>query len=286
MKYLVTGATGQLGGYALKYLRSYVPASGIVALARDEVKAKTLRDSGIEVRTGSYDDPASLEKAFHGIDRMLFISSLPGENIDRQHQHKNVVDAAKKSGVSFIAYTSVANARDSHCMVAPDHKYTEQLISASGIDHVFLRNNWYLENEKSIIDGALQGGRFVYGAGGGQVGWALKREYGEAAARILSGVTGAVGDILELSGKPATYAELASALREASGKDFEVLSLDSDGYRKSLEAAGVPQGFADYLVAMHAEIKDGVLDVESKDFEKVLGKPLTSLKDAVAELLV
>lgn len=283
-KYLVTGATGKLGGYVLQYLTAYVPKSSIVALARDTAKAKELSGEGFEVRIGNYTDPASLENAFQGVSRLLFISSLPGEAVSRQQQHKNVVNAAKQAGIGFIAYTSLANADQSKCIVAPDHVYTEGLILDSGIAHVFLRNNWYLENEKFILDGAFHNGIFAYAAGNGRVGWALKREYGEAAARVLSN-TYEEKSIVELSGKPVTYAELAEAAREASGKNFEVMSLDADAYQEFLVKTDLPESFVNYLVAIHSNIRDGVLDVERDDFESVLGRPLMPLDGALKEIL-
>ena len=73
MTYLITGATGGLGGYALQSLQQLVPSSQIYALARSEQKAATLKDHGVQVRIGNYDAPASLEAAFAGIDRILFV---------------------------------------------------------------------------------------------------------------------------------------------------------------------------------------------------------------------
>lgn len=284
MKYLVTGATGKLGRYVLEYLTAYIPKSSIIALARNETKAKDLLDEGFEIRIGNYADYASLESAFQGVKRLLFISSIPGEEVSRQQQHKNVVDAAKKAGIEFIAYTSIANAAKSKCLLAPDHAYTEQLIIDSGIEYTFLRNNWYLENEKFILDGALNKGSFVHSAGNGRVGWALKREYGEAAARVLANAFEKKG-VLELSGSPVTYAELSKAARDASGKNFEVLSVDAGQHREILKKSNLPEGFIDYLVSLHANINEGVLDIGNSDFQSVLGRALTPLNEAFKELL-
>ncbi len=283
-KYLLTGATGKLGKHVLRYLATYVPKNEIIALARDTAKAKELAGEGFEVRIGDYTNLDALKSAFQGVDRLLFISSLPGGEISRQQQHSNVVEAAKQAGVTFIAYTSLANAAASKCIIAPDHAYTEQLILDSGIAHVFLRNNWYLENEKFVLDGALKTGTFAYGAGDGRVGWAPQRDYAEAAARVLSNVYDKKG-ILELSAPPATYGELAAALRAASGKEFEVASLSADEYQALLTKENLPEGFVNYQTAIHNDIKNGVLDVQSNDFAEVLGRPVTPLAEALKELL-
>lgn len=75
MNILVTGATGNFGGYALKVLQDLVPEDNLYGLARTEEKGAKLKEAGIKVRIGDYTDSASLQKAFEGIDRLLFVSS-------------------------------------------------------------------------------------------------------------------------------------------------------------------------------------------------------------------
>lgn len=168
MSILVTGATGGFGTYALAALKKLVPQDEIFALARSEEKAAQLKENGFSVKIATYDDPTSLEQAFHGIDRLLFVSS--SEIGSRQPQHKNVIDAAKKAGISYIAYTSFGKADTATSPLARDHAYTEKLILDSGIDHTFLRNNWYLENEGGVITAALKTGKFVHAGGEGKAG--------------------------------------------------------------------------------------------------------------------
>ncbi|MGJ1313180.1 NAD(P)H-binding protein, partial [Sphingobacterium multivorum] len=68
---LVTGATGHLGTAVIDQLLKHTSTENFVALARSEEKAKALKDKGVQVRIGDFDDPASLEKAFAEIDKLL-----------------------------------------------------------------------------------------------------------------------------------------------------------------------------------------------------------------------
>jgi NAD(P)H dehydrogenase (quinone) len=280
MTYLVTGSTGGFGGYALEFLKDLVSKDQIYALVRSEEKAATLKEKGYNVRVGDYSDINSLSNAFDGIDRLLFVSGAPG---NRQEEHANVVKAAKDAGVQYIAYTSFADADHSTSALAADHIFTEKQIKEAGIAHTFLRNNWYLENEMPIIGGALASGKFVYAAKEGKTGWALKREYAEVAAKALAGTE--YPEILELSGSPITYAELAAALKEATRKEIEVVSSDDQTFVDSLTAGGLPQPVAEMFLSFQHDIKNNQLDVTSSDFEQALGKPLTSRVEAIKELL-
>ncbi|OQO69778.1 NAD(P)-dependent oxidoreductase [Enterococcus villorum] len=280
MTYLITGATGGFGNYARHALKELVSHEDIYVLARNEEKAKALKEEGWNVRIGDYADRSSMEKALKGIDRLLFVSGAPG---NRQAEHENVVIAAKDNGVSYIAYTSFADADHSTSILAPDHQFTERMIKESNIPHTFLRNNWYLENERPLIDLALKSGQFVYSAGEGKVGWALKREYAAVAAKAVAGAD--FPEVLELSGKPVSYEELAETLKKVTGKQIEIISTDEQEFVKTLENAGFPESGAHMLAAIQNDIKNHQLDVSSKDFEKALGKPLVSLYEGLKELL-
>ena len=102
---LITGATGHLGKATIDFLlKKGVSATNIVALVRDEAKAADLKALGVGLRKGDYNDAASLETAFQGIDKLLLVSS--SDINDRTAQHLNAVNAAKKAGVKHIIYTS------------------------------------------------------------------------------------------------------------------------------------------------------------------------------------
>ena len=280
MKYLVTGATGGFGGYALNFLKESVATADIYALVRSEEKGAALKEAGLNIRIGDYADKDSMKQALEGINRLLFVSGAPG---NRQEEHANVVEAAKEAGVTYIAYTSFAGADKATSPLAADHIFTERLIEKSGIAHTFLRNNWYLENEMPIAGAALSNGKFVYAAENGKTGWALKREYAEVAAKALAGTE--YPAILELSGKPVSYDALAEALKKATGKDFEVVRSDDQGFIDNLVGSGMPQPVAEMFLSFQYDIKNDQLDVVSDDFEKALGRPLVSLEAGFKELL-
>ncbi|MEY8370273.1 SDR family oxidoreductase [Aerococcaceae bacterium 50-4] len=281
MKYLVTGATGGFGGAALEKLKTLVAVSDIHVLARSEEKAAPLAEAGYTVHIGDYLNKESLKSALTGIDRLLFVSSAPGT---RQEEHQNVLDAAKEAGVSFITYTSFPHADQSSAELSADHRYTEDAIKATGIPSTILRNNWYLENELPLVGAALNSGKLLYTAEDGKAGWALRREYAEAAAIVLAGKK-EFPEILELSGQPVNYETLTTALSEAIGKEITAKSVNDEDFIKNLTDNQLPEPVAQFFLTIQHDIKNGVLDVQSDDLETVLGKPLTPLVDAFKELL-
>ncbi|RFU70539.1 SDR family oxidoreductase [Peribacillus saganii] len=283
MKMLVTGATGKLGTRVVETLLKTVPASQLAVSVRNPEKAEGLRSRGVEVRQGDFDRPQNLDAAFAGIDRLLIISA-DGDNETRIRQHTDAVAAAERAKVKFIAYTSIANASESTMFLAPPHRATEEAILKTGIPYSFLRNNWYLENEIPSIQGVLAGAPWVTSAGNGKVGWALHQEYAEAAAAVLSG-DGHENTIYELSGKPLTQEEFASALGTVLGKEVPVQQVDDAAYADIMKGAGLPEFLIPMLVDIQKGIRDGALEIESNDFEKLLGRPATPINEALSQIV-
>ncbi len=96
MTIVVTGATGQLGRLVVENLLDRgVPAADIVAVGRSTDKIADLATRGVTVVAADYADPASLDAAFAGADKVLLVSS--SDFNDRAGQHRNAIDAAQPS---------------------------------------------------------------------------------------------------------------------------------------------------------------------------------------------
>jgi len=283
MKIAITGATGNFGRSAIQTLSQQVAVEDIIALARNTEKAQKLLPAGIEIRPGSYEDVDQLTTSLAGVDRLLFISSQPGAALPRLEQHRNVVKAAQAAGVKLIAYTSFPHADTATTPLATDHRETEALITATGIKHIFLRNNWYLENEMGGIQGAQANQPFYYSAADGQAGWALERDYAEAAANAI--LLEQPKSIYELAGDIKTYPDLAQALQTVTGHDFAINAVNDTDYRAGLVAAGLDEGTADFATMVQQLIRDGNLDAGSSDLPMLLGRPLPSLTVALQEII-
>ncbi|WP_340012601.1 SDR family oxidoreductase [Paenibacillus sp. FSL H7-0690] len=279
MKIAITGATGQFGSLVIEALLKTVPASDLVVSVRNPEKASDLQARGVEVRHGDFDQPETLESAFAGVDRLLIVSA-DGDNETRIRQHKAAVAAAEKAGVGFIAYTSVGQADKSELFLAEVHRITEEAIRATGIPYSFLRNNWYLENEIGSIQGALAGAPWVTSAGNGKVGWATRGDYAEAAANVLTG-DGHENTVYELSGNPLTQEELTEIIGSVIGKEIKVIQVDDEAYAKTMSEVGVPEAVLPIVVAIQRGIREGWLNIESSDLEKLLKRSATPLADVI-----
>jgi NAD(P)H dehydrogenase (quinone) len=283
MKILVTGATGKLGTQVVEALLKTIPSSQLAVSVRNPEKTEGLKARGVEVRHGDFDRPETLDSAFAGIDRLLIIST-DGDIETRIRQHTNAVAAAQRAQVGFIVYTSIVNASESKLFLAPVHRVTEEAIIQTGIPYSFLRNNWYLENEIGSIQGVLAGAPWFTSAGNGKAGWALRQDYAEVAAAVLAG-NKHENTIYELSGKLMTQEELVSVIGTVLGKEVPVQQVDDAKYAEIMIGAGVPDFVIPILVGIQEGNREGSMEIESNDFEKLLGRPVTPIREALTQII-
>ncbi|MCR8695134.1 NAD(P)H-binding protein [Rhodococcus pyridinivorans] len=279
MTIAVTGAAGHLGRLTITALRTRGIATGdIVAVVRDAAKAADLAADGVQVRVADYADAAALRDALAGVDKLLLVSG--SEVGQRLPQHTNIIDAAKATGVAFIAYTSILHAATSPLILAGEHKATEELLAASGIDHALLRNGWYWENYDSSVAAVAASGALFGSAGAGRVAGAARKDFAEAAAAVLT-TEGHAGAVYELGGERLTYTELAEVLSGIVGVPVTYKDLPKEEYATILENAGVPAQFAAVLADSDAGIAVGALDTDSGDLERLIGRRATPAAEAI-----
>ena len=280
---VVTGATGQLGRLVIASLLKKVPAKEIVAAVRNVDKARDLAESGVQVRYADYNKPASWDEALQGADKVLLISS--SEIGQRANQHRTVIDAAKRSGVKLLAYTSVLHADTSLLGLAAEHRETEALLHASGVPSVLLRNGWYTENYTAGVPAALTHGG-VYGcAGDGRISSAARADYAEAAAAVLTSDNQA-GRVYELAGDTSyTLTELTAEISRQSGKNIGYVNLPEAEYKSVLIKVGLPEVIAELLANSDTGASKDALFDDSRQLSKLIGRPTTSLATAIAAIL-
>ncbi|MEE2748708.1 MAG: SDR family oxidoreductase [Pseudomonadota bacterium] len=279
----ITGASGQLGRLVIDSLLTSVPASELVALVRNPASVSDLKDKGINVRQADYTQPDTLITALQGVDKLLLISS--SEVGQRLVQHQNVIEAAKETGVSLLAYTSILHADTSPLGLADEHKATEAALADSGIPHVVLRNGWYSENYIASVPAALELGALFGCAGAGKISSASRADYASAAAAVLT-QDGQAGTIYELAGDSAyTLAELAAEISVQTGKDIGYVDLPETDFADALLKAGLPAPLASLLANSDTGASQGGLYDDSQTLSKLIGRPTTTIAESVKEAL-
>ncbi|MDG3581075.1 SDR family oxidoreductase [Galbibacter pacificus] len=281
---LVTGATGHLGSAVISHLQKNISVDSFIALARSEEKAQSLKAKGIQVRIADFDDIASIEKAFEGIEKLLLISTI---DHNRAEQQKAVVDEAKKAGIKHIAYTGVSLKdvnKSATKKLMESHFQTEGHIKKSGLSYTFLRNSLYTDViPMHVGEHVFETGIFLP-AGNGKLPYALRREMGEAAANVLL-QDGHENKTYEIAGSELySYTDVAKALSEISGKEVNYTNANLKEFTQKLKQNGVNEFMVSIIAGFSTDIKNHQYEIVTKDLEKLIGRKPKALAEALREV--
>ena len=285
-KILVTGATGHYGHTAITSLiESGVDKSLIYAMARDFTKAEKLKSLNVNIVFGDYNNYGSMLKAFSGIEKLLFVSGNEQEN--RSMQHIQVVNAAVESSIKYILYTSQEHKEVNFSLIEPllsSHLATENAIKKSGLNYTILRNGLYMD----ILPSFLGENIFKYGiylpAGNGKIGFALRSEMAEIAAKILIS-KGHKNKTYSVSQGNYSFSEIAEYISQITGKNITYLSPSLDTFLNTAIDQGMSKKFAKMIGGFAVAARYGELESDGSQMEILLGRKPLTIKEYLEEAL-
>lgn len=281
----ITAANGKLGQAVIAELQKIVAPANVRLTARSTEKLGDLNSLGFEVARADYDDPASMEKAFSGIETLLLISGA-GPNEVRIANHRAAIDAAKKAGVKRVVYISFTNpVPGSKFIWAAPYVDAEAYLKASGLIYIILRDNQYALNLDSLLAQAKESGVFAIPGATGKVAYITHQDVASAIVAVLTG-KGQDNTIYELTGPEAFNADdIAKVLSAELGKRISVIDATLDSFKEFFRSIGMPEFVVEGLSSIYVASGAGEYSEVSNDVNLLTGKPATSLRDYIRSYL-
>lgn len=151
---LVAGATGRVGSQVMELLRHQ--GSPVRALVRSEVKAKPLREAGVEIALGDLTDRPALGVACQGVNTVVsLVTSLNPRTLRHPYRpeaieeegHRDLLKVARRAGVSYVIYLSAIGVEHPD---APRQfrvkRRVEEVVMGGGLPYTILRPSGFMEN--------------------------------------------------------------------------------------------------------------------------------------------
>jgi NAD(P)H dehydrogenase (quinone) len=275
---LITGATGGLGHETIDFLLTTTPATEIAALVRDVSKATDLVQRGVDVRQADYVDYPSLVQAFRGVEKVLLVSAVAFT--DRVRQHRNVIDAAKETGVKHLFYTSIQRSTNFMLQeVTESDLATEAYLKASGLVYTILKNGYYFEGLEYLIGREVPDAELRFPAGEGKAAFVKRTDLAAATAALLTS-EGHDNQSYTLTGSEAySFHDIAWELSELAGRPITYQSSELAPYIAQQVAAGLPEPVANFFAQWGAATEHGMLAGTHDTVERLLGRQPTSLRE-------
>ncbi len=270
----VTGSTGKVGRMVAQRIADAGRSQRLIV--RDPSRAPVFPG---DVAVTDYQDLATSTAALRGVTTLFMVSAA--EKPDRVQDHRTFIDAARQAGVELLVYLSFYGAApDSTFTLGRDHWATEEHLRASGIGHVILRDNLYLDFLPDLVgsDGVIRGP-----AGDGRLAAVAQRDIAEVAAGILLAPGPHVGKTYALTGpEELTLAGVAAEISGHQGRQVTYVDESIDEAYASRQVYGAPRWQLDAWVSTYTSIAAGEMSGLSPDVERLTGHRPTGLADLLA----
>ena len=266
MKYLVIGATGNIGSRVTRRLIARGERPSV--FVRSAKKAKTLFGAEVDIHVGDLEKPrSSLAAALADVDGTFLVSDGP----DLDARDRTVAFAAKSAGVRHVVKLSTL---DVHTGVGtgPWHARGEAAVRDSGVAFTFIQAAGFMLNALGWADSIRDEGLLRSSTGKGKIAFIHPDDIADVAMAALT-TRDHDGQSLVITGPEAlSYGEMAATIGVAIGKQvrFEEMS-DNQAYAGVVAWAGKGP-YADALVDIWRAVREGRLATVSEGVRQVIGR--------------
>ena len=281
-KVLITGATGTVGSLLATQLAANKDLE-VRVLVRDAEKASHLKKMGAELAIGSFDDPASIQKAVEGIDTIALISPAGGNAAELV---STVLKAAKAAGVHKIVRLSAIKANtNGPTMNTIQHGLTDAEILETGLTYTILRPHYFMQNMLWSGESLAKESKFYQGIGDGNMGMIDVRDVADsAAAAVLSDRFD--NQIFELTGPASiTFHDVAEILTQTLGRSIEYVQVSHEAVEQSVLDMGMGEWLAVVMREYAKAYSENWGDFTTNNVEKITGHPARSFAAFAREVL-
>jgi uncharacterized protein YbjT (DUF2867 family) len=219
---LITGATGKQGQALVRLLLSR--GHHIRALTRnpDSPVARKIQELGAEIVSGGMEDSSSVRRAIAGAEAVFLVTTPFESGVNSEIQQGiSVADAAKRSGVKHLVYSSVPQARKETGIPAFESKAAiERHIQSLGVPHTILAPGFFMENLSGPYHlPGLHEGRFAIPLSPTRKLQMISVEnVASFAAMVLEQRNQFLGQRIDLASDELTPTEIAHILSRAIGR--------------------------------------------------------------------
>lgn len=183
MKTLVIGGAGLVGSAVVKELVKR--GTDVRVFARKKSALAGADQKSVEVAEGDLLDPATVEKALAGVDKLYLLNAVTPDELT---QGLIAYDLAKKHRLQHVVYHSVFRAE--HFLDVPHFASKvaiESAFKAFAIPWTIIRPNYFFQNDAKFKDVIKGAGIYPMPLGSTGISMVDVRDVAEAAAVTLTG---------------------------------------------------------------------------------------------------
>jgi uncharacterized protein YbjT (DUF2867 family) len=265
MKYLITGATGDIGSKVVDLLiqRSDQPR----VFVRDKRKAISLFGSCVDVFVGDLADPESLKAALKGVDSFFLVNTGP----EIPARDEAAANAAKAAGVKHLVKLSSMDVQHG-LAIGAWHERGEAAVRACGVPFTFVQPTGFMSNLLAWAPSVKTEGVVRASTGAGRRAFIHSDDIAAVAVKALT-TKAYEGESLAITGPEAlTFAEVTSKIAAAVGKPLTFQPICDDEARDRYSRISGSAEETEAHVSLWRAIREGRLGSVTNNVERILGR--------------
>lgn len=256
-KVLVTGATGNTGGYAITYLlKNNIPVRALVH-SIDE-RSDALAAKGVEIVQGDLSDLESVTAAMEGIDSAFFVYPILKPGIIEATAYF-AQDALEKGVGSIINLSQFGAHRHVRSHGAKNHWIAERILDRSGVPVTHLRPTlfaeWFMYQAMMIKTQS----KFFLPFGQASFAPIATEDIGHVVASLLADPTPHAGKSYDLFGpKILNMTEVAEIFSGVLGRTITYVPIDTETFVDIVKKFLNPDPyFIQHVTSLGLDLKEG-----------------------------
>lgn len=274
---LITGATGNIGMEVIRFLSTINSSDRIIAGVRNIEKAKQLfkNIADIDYRHFDFEDFKTFDGALIGVDKIFLLRPPHISDIDTYF--RPLILKIKENNVNRIVFLSVQGAEKSK--VIP-HNKIERLICENGLDFIFLRPSYFMQNLTTTLIGDIKTKRLIIlPSGKAKFNWIDTENIGEAGAILLDKFDDYKNTSIEITGlENKSFEKVTALINESIDNPIRFKNVNPIRFYRIKKREGMVKGMIIVMILLHFLPRFQKEPKISDFFERLTGKKPNDLK--------
>lgn len=270
MKYLITGATGNLGEKVTRWLRTMTPENNIRFGIHNLKKANKFDDLDVEKVKLDYFDLDTLEKAVSGVDLVIYIPSITYDLQRRITEFENVLQAVKKAKAKLIFVSFFADQENNPFVMSPFYAYVPRRLASSNVEYSIVKNSLYADPLVPYLEELIKRKNIIYPVGAQPLSFITRNDSAHAIACLaMQSIMRDQGQSYLLSmDKNYNMVELSYIMSRITDHKIGYAPVTITEFAKIY----AQEGDGKELSSMYAGGAKGLLSATSDDFHRLTGR--------------
>ena len=274
---LITGATGNIGFEVIRFLSKIDSSNRIIAGVRNIEKARNVfKDfSNLDYTHFDFEDFDTFDNALKGIDKIFLLRPPHISDIDKYF--KPLISKIKEKNIKQIVFLSVQGAEKSK--VIP-HNKIERLINENGLDFIFLRPSYFMQNLTTTLIGDIQTKReIILSSGKAKFNWIDIENIGEAGAILLDRFGDYKNQAIEITGlENENFEKVTELINNSINNPIKYRNVNPFRFYRIKKREGMVKGMIVVMILLHFLPRFQKEPKISDFYERLTGKKPTDLK--------